>query len=729
MAAGPSRRLADRMSLLLHLSDLHLANSPDDEAVGDYKIEAVPERDRVTRARLLRNTLTALSSWLAANNETLDGIIITGDITTRGRPEGFSELPGLLAALGTALPEPACIVVVPGNHDVTWGTAAGSEERYSAFIEGVRQAGYVTPLLDGIDYDGDEPSSSTDPLLLGPDFAVVAINSANMCGVDEPFQPEAEAALQRLSADGTILDSLQKEIRRVRRYDMPRISSRQMAALADRLAKVPAGRVRIAALHHQVAPVREEEEVKPFESIVNMGAFSAFLNSAGIHVIAHGHKHADHVQTVMLGGVTGDEQRLAVAASCGKIGGAVGTGKEIAKLIRIGSDLPTLRRIEILSIPAVGAGTPLRKIRTVYDQPAWRPPGTTPITVISGTTTTDVHEQLLEAARRNSRKPMRDVICIVGHGPAALLPPDSYPWPADSTDALPDWFNDIVSWWQDPKRADQKPFTHGQRLHHWSGDEAPDQLDAIIDILAQDTTTSRGIAVLVNPDTDNIADKKTDFPSFSLLHLWIDDGALNCTAFFRKQEMTYWWAVNAAEIAHIQAQVLEALLPSHQELTAGAIRTHASEAVFSNRLPKVNVPRIDRQFWQDPDSLRVLAVAVADQHMPDRNADIATLLSLMDDWAPQAEGPPVDGAPVPTRGLAALADMLDALADRYPTSHAREISQQLREMDDINTLYLKKRDTKDASSAYRQWRKSQSSKITRLHESLALDVVAPSEST
>jgi hypothetical protein len=35
--------------------------------------------------------------------------------------------------------------------------------------------------------------------------------------------------------------------------------------------------------------------------------------------------------------------------------------------------------------------------------------------------------------------------------------------------------------------------------------------------------------------------------------LWIADGALHCSAFFRKQEMTFWWPVNAAELARIQA--------------------------------------------------------------------------------------------------------------------------------------------------------------------------------
>lgn len=707
------------MSLLLHLSDLHLANTPDEDAVGDYKVEAVAERDRVTRASLLGSTLKALSGWLATNGETLDGIIITGDITTRGRPEGFGKLPGLLAELGEALPEASRVVVVPGNHDVAWDTKPSTVERYRAFIESVRQRGYVTPLLDGIDYNA-EPRSAPGPLLSGLDFAVIAIDSADMCGVIEPFTRNAEDELQRLKADHQISDSLQSEIQRVRRYDMPRISDRQMSALGVLLDKIPSGLVRIAALHHQLVPVREEEEVKPFESIVNIGAFSAFLGDAQIDLVAHGHKHADQVQTMMLGGTAPGPQRQAVIASCGTIGGTSGTGKEIAKLIRIHSHLPTLRRIEILTVPAVGAGRRLpKKLKSVYDQQTWRPPGATPITVISGISVTDVHEQLLEAGRRSDHRPIRDIICVVDQGPTALEPPASYPLPEESTNSLSDWFKDIVEWWQDPERADGKPFTHGQRLRHWSGDQDRDQLEAITEILRLDATTSRGIAVLINPDTDNVANKAIEFPSFSLLHLWIDDGALNCTAFFRKQEMTYWWAVNVAEIALIQADVLQRLRSPGEELRPGAIRTYASEAVFSSQLPKVNVPRVDRLFWRDPDSLRLLAVSIADVNMPRRDDDIMTFISLMEEWVPHAESPPTDGAAVPRRGLTALANMLAALADRYPTPSAREIGDLLREMDDANLSYFEKRDTGDAMRAYKQWHTSQLRRMESIRKLLA----------
>jgi 3',5'-cyclic AMP phosphodiesterase CpdA len=707
------------MSLLLHLSDLHLGNAPAQDVVGDYKIEAVRGADRVTRARLLRNTLKALADRLAETGETLDGIIITGDITTQGRQDGFKELPGLLATLGTALPDPGHIVVVPGNHDVTWGTGPGTRERYQFFIESIRAAGYVTPLLDGIDYDRDEPAAAGSPLLVSSDFVVAAVNSADMCGVSEPFPPAATAELDRLIAADLISEDLQAQIRRVRTYDMPRISHRQMSALAGMLDQVPTGLVRIVALHHHLMPVREEEEVKPFEAIVNLGAFSTFLGDADIDVVAHGHKHTAKVQTLALTGASG-EHRSAVLSSCGTIGNTLGTGYEIAKLIRIHSDLPTLRRVEILSIPAVGSGSRLRsKIASIYDQPTWRSAGATPITVISGAVVTDVHEQLLEVAQRTGRAPMHDVVCVVDNGSTALAPPVTYPWPERSATELSTWFGDIVDWWQNPDRADGTSFTHGQRLHDWSGDQSCDQLSAIVSILSTDPGSSRGVAVLMNPKSDNIKDRAVAFPSFSLLHMWIDDNRLHCSAFFRKQEMAYWWPVNMAEIARLQAEVLQRIHPSHELATAGAIRTYASKAVFSDRLPRVDVPLVDRVFWRDATELRVLAVAVADGNMPGRDEDILTLLSFIDDWAPGDDGPPVDGAAVPVRGLNALVEMLEPLAFRYRGSLAREVSELLREIDEANKSYLRDRNTADPLRTYVWWRGRLAPKLARLRELLA----------
>ena len=70
------------------------------------------------------------------------------------------------------------IVATPGNHDVPRGTDPGSAERYASFIAAWRDAGCVTPWLDGID---NEQSLADRHRLIGPGntWAIFPINSAN----------------------------------------------------------------------------------------------------------------------------------------------------------------------------------------------------------------------------------------------------------------------------------------------------------------------------------------------------------------------------------------------------------------------------------------------------------------------------------------------------------------------------------------------------------------------
>lgn len=700
------------MSLLLHLSDLHLGNTADEDLVGDYKVEAIREEDRNKRTTLLRSTLHALAGRLREDGDRLDALLVTGDVTTQGRTEGFDVLSELLEALGDRLPPADRVVVVPGNHDVAWHTSSGSADRYQAFVDGVRAAGYVTPLLDGVDYDADQPLAGAQPLLVGDDFVVIAVNSADASGLLEPLPPAVHAELDRLVRAGDVTADFESALRRIRTYDMSRISARQMAALSHRLEAVDPSKVRIAALHHQLLPVSEEEEAKAFESMINLGAFLAFLGSADVDLVAHGHKHVEAVLPLALTGSDG-RPRQAIVSSCGTIGGPVGVGREIARLVRVDSSLPTLRRLRVTSVPAVGPGTtriPRPSLRTVHNEPTWREE-VSPVALVGGRTATDVHEKLLELGRARASRPVRDVVCVVQDGGSAIAAPASYPWPGQPAE-LAGWFKDIVSWWQDEKRAPGKPFTHGQRLKDWPPER--NQIDAMATILGNKRSTSRAIAVLVDPVSDLVEDASVDFPSFSVLHLWISGDQLHCTAFFRKQEMNYWWAINASEIAAVQRAVLQRLWPSNETLTAGSIRTYASEAVFSDRLPKVNVPLIDRVAWDDPQALQVLAVAVADMDLDGREGDLMRVQDLLSDWAPDEAHPPVDGAPVPAYGLGVLSRAVGALADRYSDSPARTAATLLEDLAEANERYVGTRDSAEPNKAYADWRRRVQPKLDQL---------------
>jgi 3',5'-cyclic AMP phosphodiesterase CpdA len=140
------------MGLILHLTDLHLGKAPDTQDYGDYKSKIVVPGQRTTRRTLLENTLQEIETRFGEEGP-LDAVVVSGDLTVGNDEEGFRLFQGVLGKLGTALPPPERILVVPGNHDVAWRTPASKRERYELFVNHVRKAGYVTPFLDGIDID------------------------------------------------------------------------------------------------------------------------------------------------------------------------------------------------------------------------------------------------------------------------------------------------------------------------------------------------------------------------------------------------------------------------------------------------------------------------------------------------------------------------------------------------------------------------------------------------
>jgi 3',5'-cyclic AMP phosphodiesterase CpdA len=704
------------MSLLLHLSDLHLgpqASTP----VGDYKVEAIPHGDRQNRIGLFRQTLNALTTMLAASGEALDAVIITGDVTTYGDPAGFNQLPNLLSALGSSLPPPDHILVATGNHDVRWRTPPGSATRYEAFAT-LRGFGYVTPLLEGLDRNGSSPAPN--PVLVGRDYVIALMNSADMCGVEEPLSPQAESELEALGHESS---ELVAEVRRLRLYDMPRISQWQLSRVGDILRGISAAesRIRIAALHHHLLPVRSDEEAKPFESLTNLGEVTAFFVDSAIDLVIHGHKHFPaviDVPSIARGHAV--TRHHTVISSCATVGGGVGAGGEIARLIRINSDLPVRRSFSIESVPAVSAGASLASpTATVYQSGPPRPEGAA-FTQLVGGTATDVHEQILQLSEVVDGQPISGLICTVEDGLSCLRLPESYP--TDVPNPRESWFEGTVAWWQDSQVEAGKPFTHGQRLRRWTPEV--DQLRAAIDALKGDPTTSRAVAVLVDPGSDRIADHRVEFPSFVLIHLRVIGDALECTAFFRKQEMRYWWAINVGEVAHLQREALSMLADRYGHLRAGAIRTIANEAVFSASLPKVNVPQIDRIAWRDPSAIWVMALAVADVDMPGRRERIRELESVAGDWLSPAVPMPRDGAAVPRRGLRALHEALSVLAATYENQTANDAAAILREMHESSQIFGTQQQEGTGFQEYTIWRERQLELLRRLSKLLAADLDA-----
>ena len=595
------------MSWLLHLSDLHLGSGGAWE-LGDYnKSTVIRKPDSETRVDLLRSSLAGLADWLRAAGIQLDGIVVSGDVTYQCNEDGLAELATLLALLGDRDPGASKTMVVPGNHDVFWEAGPGTQERYQRFITSVRDAGYVTPLLEGVDIDptdGADMGSPVEPLLDLGDVLLIAVNSSNYCGAYEslgeqrpggppPLSSEEYGRFRERAAGGDeALGRLLNRFDELRQVDMCRMSKGQTAALKRRLDLLNSEtelKVRVAVLHHQLLPVNVTEEVKPYETMVNLGSFRQWLFDIGVHVVLHGHKHSSKTYVDMPGKTPfvaagehlGNDFVMVSSAATAN----TEVPPEIAKLVEIDRHGSTTQTVTIYSVPPT-KGTltlPGGKLPTagkavfMSDRIAPR------IKLFEGAVVDAVYQQLLAAFPENSFDEVNDVICRVINGESCATLPTGYPVPAG--EQADRWFKETVEWWQNPNPQLRPPqFNHGQQI--WNAAHNVDQFSEAIREL-RGGPTSRAIITLIDPT----ARSRSLFPALCTIHLRIasDGKRLDCVGYFRKQQMRAWWAINVGELASIQRRAVAEL----SDVEAGEIVTISSVAIGGSDRPRVAVPRID----------------------------------------------------------------------------------------------------------------------------------------
>jgi hypothetical protein len=173
----------------------------------------------------------------------------------------------------------------------------------------------------------------------------------------------------------------------------------QLRHMAENLRATDPGhqRVRIVTFHHQLQPVTLNEELKPFEALSNLAEVQAALQASKVDVVLHGHKHAPAVLDLALPSLTDPDQKPhpCRVVSVGTVGGQVGVGNEVAKLLSIKSPTPRTRTITTYSVPALSAGGQLGRLtdrQMMVSSPAAEPQHTN---VVHGQSIADVHEQLI----------------------------------------------------------------------------------------------------------------------------------------------------------------------------------------------------------------------------------------------------------------------------------------------------------------------------------------------
>ena len=507
---------------------------------------------------------------------------------------------------------------------------------------------------------------------------------------------------------------LDKALTKLRMHDAARVSREQLISVGDALRRALPGPDRrpivIAALHHHLFPVSLAEEVKSFETMTNVAALRQFLADNHVDIVLHGHKHVPNVYENVVDLAPFDENshrhRLLVC-SAGTIGQGHAHGMEIAKLIEIDDDLPTLPRITIVPLAAVGPSAQL--VRLTARQVERRIPTDEPVRkdhlIIRGRTTEDVHTQLLAHFHDYNDALVLNLGCVVEDGPSALMRPSSYPELGDHPLASdPDtYFSALVDWWQNGQIVNGKPFTHGQRIKAWANVIGRDQLVDVANTLLRDSTSSRGLVALFEPDRDQIADIPNKFPAFVLAHFFLQDAALHVVGVFRKQEMRYWWPINAAELAEMQARVVDLMNKQGRTVQAGSLTTFATQAKAGTAIPWVAVPAIDQLVWDDPSNMWSLAAAVAAPDMGAKRASfLAQIHELMMEWRP-ADQEAADGAPAAGPGLRHFDLALVALGETFGRTKAvRRFHELLELMQVANREY--RLDDAALALPYAAWR-------------------------
>jgi len=103
------------------------------------------------------------------------------------------------------------------------------------------------------------------------------------------------------------------------------------------------------------------------------------------------------------------------------------------------------------------------------------------------------------------------------------------------------------------------PFTHGQRIFSWSQKQKNlsrfDQIsDFVVPMLLRNPKTKRAMAIITDPTVDATM-TDNPIPALLLVQFGLVEGRINVTAYYRAQEMYFFWVVNMFELISLQEKV------------------------------------------------------------------------------------------------------------------------------------------------------------------------------
>jgi len=148
----------------------------------------------------------------------------------------------------------------------------------------------------------------------------------------------------------------------------------------------------------------------------------------------------------------------------------------------------------------------------------------------------------------------------------------------EQADYIQGWANELQS--EMPHRL---PFTHGERIRRWLNVKVDgrfaflDQIeDYVVPMLVRNPQTKRAVVQISDPSQDGAVTDEP-IPALQLIQFTLSDSELHCSAYYRAQEMYFFWLVNVFELLKLQRLVCDRIAERNPQMKPfpGSITTTA----------------------------------------------------------------------------------------------------------------------------------------------------------
>lgn len=284
---------------LLQIGDIHFPDLKSKAPLADVKDKAFPPQiaGRIVASRFHR-VADSILRLLNSTNNPIHGVLLTGDLTSRGDLAGYTScvqyLSEFLAFDDTTRWKNRTLVVIPGNHDV---------ERPA-----LKPVGNILDKFNKAKIAWDKHSigafhfqapQSIDVNSGNCHAVILPLNTCLGCGEYRLFPEQIrEDMVASLLALGASLEEMDRFELLGERLDTPAISDEDIQALRSELRSAPKEAAIVVVGHHPFL-AQPLPRIDTYAELINAGQFRrSLLESHRNIVYVHGHIHQDPVESV-----------------------------------------------------------------------------------------------------------------------------------------------------------------------------------------------------------------------------------------------------------------------------------------------------------------------------------------------------------------------------------------------------------------------------------------------